>query len=398
MKMLQKKCKKSIVSICMALALVITCISGFPVHAEGGVAANTAQLRSMSSSAYAGTGTSADPWHIAVAGNESGTNTAFTAPSAFWSDATSPTGVSDDAVVFERFTGDTTAGKLISSMAFDLGENGTDVWDGTWTYAYRLAPWTGFDTTTGDLRLGFCFKGNFSVYFDDWAFKFDAKTLTEDLSEDKQVKPGYTISLTYIGAYNEAQTSRGTNYVVDYTILDEAAEDVVYAVVDEDGYATFSGENMIVYGGNYQVAITNIPVSSVGVSNQGNNKITEKNGTLQLTASVMPEDATTKDVTWSIVAGADKATLNQSGLLSAVADGSVTVRATSVADESIYGECTIQISGQQSAGQGGTSSGSNTTTSPKTGDTSAVPAMAVAVIIAAGAMVLVVRRKTYCVK
>lgn len=432
MKMLQKGAKKSIISICLIFALLITYISGFSVHAEGGTAALT-QLRSMSESAYTGAGTSEEPWHIAVAGNESGTNTAFTAPSAFWGDTSSPNGVTDDAVIFERFEGDTTEGKLISSMGFDVGRDGTEVWDGTWNYALRLAPWTGFDTATGDLRLGFCFKGNFQTYFTNWTFKFDAQTLTSELEEEKQVQPGDTISLTYIGAYNESQTSRGTNYVVDYTILDKAAESVVYAVVDDDGYATFSGENMIVYGGNYQVAIvdTDVPVSTVIVSNEGNNKITEKNGTLQMTAAVMPEDATTKDVEWSIVDGKDKATIDANGLLTAVADGSVTVRATSVENESVYGECTIQISGQSEAvteqkpdtntkpesgdptGNGienitnaNNENAANTKTdvkkeqmyetkvAPKTGDDSAIPVMSVILIAAAGAAALIVCKKS----
>lgn len=253
-----QKCtnKKRKLAIGAMFVLLTVHVSSLAAHAAGATA-HTAQLSSMEASAYAGTGSSTDPYRIAVAGNENGSNTAFTAPNSFWGDASSDTGVSGAAVVFERFEGDTTEGKLISSMAFDLGKNGTDVWDGTWTYALRLAPWTGYNTSTGDLLLGFSYKGNFSTYFNDWVYKFDAQSLTADLEEEKQVKPGDTISLTYIGAYDESQTSKGTNYKINYGDVDSDVEAVVSAVVDDNGYAAFSGADMLTYGGNYQVAITN---------------------------------------------------------------------------------------------------------------------------------------------
>lgn len=255
---ISKKCtnKKRKLAIGVMFVLLTVHVSSFTAYAAGS-AAHTAQLSSMDASAYAGTGSSTDPYRIAVAGNENGSNTAFTAPNSFWGDASSDTGVSGAAVVFERFEGDTTEGKLISSMAFDLGKNGTDVWDGTWTYALRLAPWTGYNTSTGDLLLGFSYKGNFSTYFNDWVYKFDAQSLTADLEEEKQVKPGDTISLTYIGAYDDSQTSKGTNYKINYGDVDSDVESVVSAVVDDNGYAAFSGANMLTYGGNYRVAITN---------------------------------------------------------------------------------------------------------------------------------------------
>ena len=128
---------------------------------------------------------------------------------------------------------------------------------------------------------------------------------------------------------------------------DKNASSVVYATVDENGYATFSGDNMIVYGGNYVVRHIST-AQSIEVTNDNNNQITEKNGTLQMKASVLPEDALDKDVTWSIVKGGDKAVIDENGLVTAVSDGEIVVRATLTSDPSIYGECTILISGQSS--------------------------------------------------
>lgn len=79
--------------------------------------------------------------------------------------------------------------------------------------------------------------------------------------------------------------------------------------------------------------------------------ITTEGGTLQLVATVTPEEATNQDVTWSVVeGGTGDATVDEDGLVTAVRDGVVTVRATSVADETVYGEIEITISGNLSVG------------------------------------------------
>lgn len=331
----------------MAAAAAVMGLSVNSVYAEP-IAPGS--LRAPKEAAYAGTGTADDPYRIAISGNVNG-STSFTAPSAFWSGGgvSGGSGIMDSAVVFENYEGNDTDNKLNSSMYFDFSDkdNLTDVWDGTWTYAFRLAPWTHFEVVDDELCLGFSWKGDFSTYFTDWEFTFDAEGLSDSLEEDKQFEPGDLISLTYYGAYDTTQTSRGTKYAVDLTVEDENASSVVYATVDENGYATFSGDNMIVYGGNYVVRHVS-EAQSIEVTNDNNNQITEKNGTLQMKASVLPEDALDKDVTWSIVKGGDKAVIDENGLVTAVSDGEIVVRATLTSDPSIYGECTILISGQSS--------------------------------------------------
>jgi len=88
-------------------------------------------------------------------------------------------------------------------------------------------------------------------------------------------------------------------------------------------------------------------VTFVTVSGEGNaTSITTKGGTLQMSAAIDPSDATDKSVTWSITSGSNFATISSSGLLTATADGTVTVRATANDGTGIYGEKAISISGQ----------------------------------------------------
>ncbi len=93
---------------------------------------------------------------------------------------------------------------------------------------------------------------------------------------------------------------------------------------------------------NQAVAVTSITLSGAG----GASSINTDEGTLQLTASVLPSDASNKGVSWSIISGATNATVNSSGLLTAVANGSVTVRATANDGSGTYGDIVIGISNQ----------------------------------------------------
>ena len=84
---------------------------------------------------------------------------------------------------------------------------------------------------------------------------------------------------------------------------------------------------------------------SVFVDGDGEAKITEPGGTLQLKANVEPDSASNKDVTWS-VDNEGVATIDQDGLLTAVANGTVTIRATAKDGSGVFGTIEIVISEQ----------------------------------------------------
>ena len=87
-----------------------------------------------------------------------------------------------------------------------------------------------------------------------------------------------------------------------------------------------------------------IAVATVSVSgDEGADAITTINGTLQMEVTIDPVDATFQPVTWS-VDDSDIATINQDGLLTAVSDGSVFVRATAQDGSEVFGEIEIAIS------------------------------------------------------
>lgn len=93
--------------------------------------------------------------------------------------------------------------------------------------------------------------------------------------------------------------------------------------------------------------VQKVYVSEIAVSGAGGlNYINTDNGTLSLAASVLPANATDKTVTWSVIKGTGDATISPSGLLTAVANGTVTAVAAANDGSGIHGSLLIAISGQ----------------------------------------------------
>ena len=90
----------------------------------------------------------------------------------------------------------------------------------------------------------------------------------------------------------------------------------------------------------------NVLVEDIAVTSSTSlNTITTKAGTLQMNAKVLPVDATNSAVTWT-VSNTAIATISSSGLLTAVANGTVSVVATANDTSKIVGRANITISGQ----------------------------------------------------
>jgi uncharacterized protein YjdB len=95
--------------------------------------------------------------------------------------------------------------------------------------------------------------------------------------------------------------------------------------------------------------IQTIPVSSIIVTGENQETtITTLGGTLQMLAEVLPENASNNTVTWSISSGEEYGEINQSGLLTAIGNGTITIRATAIDGSEIFGEIDIEILNQTS--------------------------------------------------
>lgn len=91
--------------------------------------------------------------------------------------------------------------------------------------------------------------------------------------------------------------------------------------------------------------IITIPVAEITITGaEGATTINSSGGTLQLSATVSPENATDKTITWSIQNGTGQASISANGLLTAIANGTVTAVAAANDGSGISGALEISIS------------------------------------------------------
>ena len=151
-----------------------------------------------------------------------------------------------------------------------------------------------------------------------------------------------------------------TRYMVDNFLVPASMPGLNYGKVDlrklnermygnvEIGYAginqkanAFEYDIRAIYGGDifdnrarncFAVTsiVNNTKVNNINVDVMagGPSTIDYKGGTLTMIASVLPLNAADKSVTWGVVNGTGKATIDRDGMLVALANGTVTVTAT----------------------------------------------------------------------
>jgi hypothetical protein len=99
-------------------------------------------------------------------------------------------------------------------------------------------------------------------------------------------------------------------------------------------------------------SISNILMTAFTLSSAGNaTTITTYHGTLQFsTSGITPSNTTDQTFTWSVTNGTGSATISSSGLLTAVTNGTVTVRATAHDGSGIYNTIVTTLSNQTVTG------------------------------------------------
>ncbi|MCI8360542.1 MAG: hypothetical protein HFE86_04290, partial [Clostridiales bacterium] len=91
-----------------------------------------------------------------------------------------------------------------------------------------------------------------------------------------------------------------------------------------------------------------VAAESIEVTGEGGKQIiTTPGGSLQMTAAIKPDNATRRDVVWSVANPEENvAVISAEGLLTAHSNGSVEVVATAKDGSGVTGRCTVTVSGQ----------------------------------------------------
>jgi len=106
---------------------------------------------------------------------------------------------------------------------------------------------------------------------------------------------------------------------------------------------------------------TSVPVTSITVSGTGGATTVQNGSTLQMIATVLPMNASTSTVAWSVANGTGSATIDPAGLLTGTAVGDVMVTASSTDGSGVFGTTTIAVT---SGGGGGPTLSSIAITTP----------------------------------
>jgi parallel beta-helix repeat protein len=173
------------------------------------------------------------------------------------------------------------------------------------------------------------------------------------------------ITVTGTGNATSIITDNGTLQLNKAVLPANATnQTVAWSVVDGKGFAAISSTGLVtaiangivtakamandgsgIYG-TLEIAISNqtILVSNITVTGEGGKTtLLIDEGTLQLHANVVPDSVTDKTVTWSVVNGTGQATINSYGQMTAVAEGTVTVKAAANDGSQVDGTLDITI-------------------------------------------------------
>lgn len=132
------------------------------------------------------------------------------------------------------------------------------------------------------------------------------------------------------------------HYSFDFT-MNKATDPNARVVFD------FGMETGVIYIDNVKIEPLSLPVMVESIAlNNGSGLIDEQEGMLQISVTVLPDDAYNDTVVWEIMSGASLATVNGDGMVRATGsgNGTVTVRATAADGSGVFAETTITISNQ----------------------------------------------------
>ena len=191
-------------------------------------------------------------------------------------------------------------------------------------------------------------------------YSYDNHYTSADISGCTNLTHLY-LSGSQLASLNLGTADKLTNVYLNDCGLTESQIDYVLHTLSRagqsDGYLELTGdaapsaEGLVHYknlkGRGWTITTTIVYVASITITGEGGaTTITTDNGTLQLSAVVLPANATDKTVTWSIVNGTGQAAINATGLVTAVDNGTVTASATADDGSGVYGTLVITNSNQ----------------------------------------------------
>jgi len=260
-----------------------------------------------------------------------------------------------------------------------LGEPGETTWQGLWDWdgIYIL-----LNVTDDDFHPHYDVEGSVRWEYDSPEIYFDVNAVLEDggapvsgeghyqfapafdpgridgtpyaeangfthafLVDDPNYTAEYFIPLSVLLDVNDEQVDLEREVGFDISLIDrDVGDDSSRVAVWNNNSGEGSWNNMDDCGIiTFDEAGVNEYITSITLTG---GTITENNGTLQIAAEILPENASNKNLTWSIENTAGRASINNDGVVRAIADGEVTITAKAVDGSYEEASTTVTISNQ----------------------------------------------------
>ena len=160
------------------------------------------------------------------------------------------------------------------------------------------------------------------------------------ISGDKEVTAGGKITLTATVKPEDADQNVTWTVESGERFASISADGVLTAVAPGEVVVKAAAKDGSGVSATYTVTVKPVMVTSITIS--GNTTV-EEGKTITLSATVKPDNATNKDVTWSIESGSQYASISASGVLTAKAAGKVTVKATAKDGSGVSATYTVTV-------------------------------------------------------
>ena len=160
------------------------------------------------------------------------------------------------------------------------------------------------------------------------------------ISGDKEVTAGGKITLTATVKPEDADQNVTWTVESGERFASISADGVLTAVAPGEVVVKATAKDGSGVSATYTVTVKPVMVTSITIS--GGTTVAQGK-TITLSATVKPDNATNKDVTWSIESGSQYASISASGVLTAKAAGKVTVKATAKDGSGVSATYTVTV-------------------------------------------------------
>jgi hypothetical protein len=178
--------------------------------------------------------------------------------------------------------------------------------------------------TAFGLAFNYAFKLSDPTYVAEYFIPWDIVNDNTTTAFDKMTSMGFDVTIV---DRDQGDAARKRINWANAGAVDES-----WANMDDAGVISFEG------------AVEVVEIEKITVS--GGTTITTDGGTLQMSATIEPEDATSQKPKWVVENNTGEASITKEGLVTAIKDGTVLVKAMATDGSYVEGKVTITITGQ----------------------------------------------------